>query len=238
GRRLPLALRLPVVHRLPPRGLRAAGADQRRLARRDPGRRHLRRRQRTRRALRRRPRRPDRGGHLRPGHGSLAAVRGSPPRIPRPHPGESMSTTTAHPAPTAGPGPEHPSGTLPVLAVDLVTEPALLDGIGELARGLEQAGIGALTLSDGGLHPLHVASLLAPLTRDIGLLPRTDAVYRVHSDVPAGRDDCDHINGGEARGSGGAARRAALAEGAGRAVRDLGAPAREPADVPTASGVL
>src|SRR5690625_7157636 len=88
-----------------------------------------------------------------------------------------MSTTTAHPAPTAGPGPEHPSGTLPVLAVDLVTEPALLDGIGELARGLEQAGIGALTLSDGGLHPLHVASLLAPLTRDIGLLPRTDAVY-------------------------------------------------------------
>ena len=32
-----------------------------------------------------------------------------------------MSTTTAHPAPTAGPGPEHPSGTLPVLAVDLVT---------------------------------------------------------------------------------------------------------------------
>src|SRR5699024_1213503 len=235
GRRLPLALRLPVVHRLPPRGLRAAGADQRRLARRDPGRRHLRRRQRTRRALRRRPRRPDRGGHLRPGHGSLAAVRGSPPRIPRPHPGESMSTTTAHPAPTAGPGPEHPSGTLPVLAVDLVTEPALLDGIGELARGLEQAGIGALTLSDGGLHPLHVASLLAPLTRDIGLLPRTDAVYVEPFHLATQLMSLDHISRGRAGWLLRAETDPAVAAAVGRAVLDLGATAREAADVLTAS---
>src|SRR5699024_11530955 len=44
------------LHSFPTRRSSDLGADQRRLARRDPGRRHLRRRQRTRRALRRRRR--------------------------------------------------------------------------------------------------------------------------------------------------------------------------------------
>lgn len=149
-----------------------------------------------------------------------------------------MSTTTAHPAPTAGPGPEHPSGTLPVLAVDLVTEPALLDGIGELARGLEQAGIGALTLSDGGLHPLHVASLLAPLTRDIGLLPRTDAVYVEPFHLATQLMSLDHISRGRAGWLLRAETDPAVAAAVGRAVLDLGATAREAADVLTASRLL
>ena len=79
--------------------------------------------------------------------------------------------------PSAGPAAEGGAGALPVLAVDLVTAPSLLEGLAPLARGLEDAGIGALTLSDGGLHPIHVAAHLAPLTRAIGLLPRTDAIY-------------------------------------------------------------
>lgn len=149
-----------------------------------------------------------------------------------------MSTTTAHPAPATGPGPEHPTGTLPVLAVDLVTEPSLLDGLGGLADGLEQAGIGALTFSDGGLHPLHVASLLAPLTRDIGLLPRTDAVYVEPFHLATQLMSLDHISRGRAGWLLTAETDPAVAPAVGRAVLGLAATAREAADVLTASRLL
>ena len=65
-------------------------------------------------------------------------------------------TTSSSTSPAAGP--VDGAGALPVLAVDLVTAPSLLEGLAPLARGLEEAGIGALTLSDGGLHPIHVAA--------------------------------------------------------------------------------
>src|SRR5690606_29915350 len=189
--------------------------DRRRLARPDPGRRHPPRRHRPRRALRRRAERRDGRRHLRPGPRALAAERRGPPRIPRPHQGDPVSTTvtpdeTTRPgaapgtdpstdaAPSAGPAAEGGAGALPVLAVDLVTAPSLLEGLAPLARGLEDAGIGALTLSDGGLHPIHVAAHLAPLTRAIGLLPRTDAIYVEPFHLATQLMSLDHLSHGRA----------------------------------------
>jgi hypothetical protein len=77
-------------------------------------------------------------------------------------PARTAAGTGPGTAPAPGTAPSAGAGALPVLAVDLVTAPTLLEGLAPLARGLEQAGIGALTLSDGGLHPIHVASHLAP----------------------------------------------------------------------------
>ena len=105
-------------------------------------------------------------------------------------------TTASSTSPAAGP--VDGAGALPVLAVDLVTAPSLLEGLAPLARGLEEAGIGALTLSDGGLHPIHVAAHLAPLTGGIGLLPRTDAIYVEPFHLATQLMSLDHISHGRA----------------------------------------
>ena len=86
----------------------------------------------------------------------------------------------------------------PVLAVDLVTDPAALPALGALVRALEAAGIGALTLSDGGLHPIHVAAHLAPATTALGLLPRTDAVHVEPFHLATQLMSLDHVAAGRA----------------------------------------
>ena len=123
------------------------------------------------------------------------------------------------------------SGALPVLAVDLVTAPSLLDGLAPLARGLEEAGIGALTLSDGGLHPIHVAAHLAPLTRGLGLLPRTDAVYVEPFHLATQLMSLDHISHGRAGWLLQAETDPSAAAAVGRDLLGLEATAREAADV-------
>lgn len=133
--------------------------------------------------------------------------------------------------PSAGPAAEGGAGALPVLAVDLVTAPSLLEGLAPLARGLEDAGIGALTLSDGGLHPIHVAAHLAPLTRGIGLLPRTDAIYVEPFHLATQLMSLDHISHGRAGWLLQAENDPSAAEAVGREVLDLEATAREAADV-------
>ncbi|MEJ6543880.1 LLM class flavin-dependent oxidoreductase [Brachybacterium paraconglomeratum] len=133
--------------------------------------------------------------------------------------------------PSAGPAAEGGAGALPVLAVDLVTAPSLLEGLAPLARGLEDAGIGALTLSDGGLHPIHVAAHLAPLTRGIGLLPRTDAIYVEPFHLATQLMSLDHISHGRAGWLLQAETDPSAAEAVGREVLDLEATAREAADV-------
>ncbi|MGO2558974.1 LLM class flavin-dependent oxidoreductase [Brachybacterium sp.] len=147
-----------------------------------------------------------------------------------------MSTTTAHPsaadaAPQSVAAPSAAERPLPVLAVDLVTEPALLGGLAELARDLEQAGVGALTLSDGGLHPIHVAAHLAPLTSSIGLLPRTDAVYVEPFHLATQLMSLDHLSHGRAGWLLRAETDPEVAATVGRTVLDLAATAREAADV-------
>lgn len=133
--------------------------------------------------------------------------------------------------PSAGPSAEGSAGALPVLAVDLVTAPSLLEGLAPLARGLEEAGIGALTLSDGGLHPIHVAAHLAPLTGRIGLLPRTDAIYVEPFHLATQLMSLDHISHGRAGWLLQAETDPSAAEAVGREVLGLEATAREAADV-------
>lgn len=133
--------------------------------------------------------------------------------------------------PSAGPSAEGGAGALPVLAVDLVTAPSLLEGLAPLARGLEDAGIGALTLSDGGLDPIHVAAHLAPLTRGIGLLPRTDAIYVEPFHLATQLMSLDHISHGRAGWLLQAETDPSAAEAVGREVLGLEATAREAADV-------
>ena len=138
-------------------------------------------------------------------------------------------TTASSTSPAAGP--VDGAGALPVLAVDLVTAPSLLEGLAPLARGLEEAGIGALTLSDGGLHPIHVAAHLAPLTRGIGLLPRTDAIYVEPFHLATQLMSLDHISHGRAGWLLQAETDPSAAEAVGREVLGLEATAREAADV-------
>ncbi|GAA1487179.1 LLM class flavin-dependent oxidoreductase [Brachybacterium fresconis] len=139
-----------------------------------------------------------------------------------------MSTTTSHSA----------ASTPPVLAVDLVTDPALLAGLADLAQGLEAAGIGALTLSDGGLHPIHVASHLAPVTDDIALLPRTDAVYVEPFHLATQLMSLDHLSHGRAGWLLTAETDPAVPAAVGRSTLGLQATAREAADVLEASRLL
>ncbi|MGP9537380.1 LLM class flavin-dependent oxidoreductase [Brachybacterium sp. AOP43-C2-M15] len=146
-----------------------------------------------------------------------------------------MSTTTL---PTAALGHEgaaegtDPSArVLPALAVDLVTAPSLLPELARLARDLERAGVGALTLSDGGLHPIHVASHLAPLTEAVGLLPRTDAIYVEPFHLATQLMSLDHITHGRAGWLLSAETDPAVPATVGRTVLDLDATAREAADV-------
>ena len=142
-----------------------------------------------------------------------------------------MSTTVVNPVPAARPRGADPAGPLPVLAVDLVTDPSLPGGLAELARGLEEAGAGALTLSDGGLHPIHVAAHLAPLTSTIGLLPRTDAIYVEPFHLATQLMSLDHISHGRAGWLLQAETDPAVAAAVGRTVLGLEATAREAADV-------
>lgn len=138
-------------------------------------------------------------------------------------------TTASSTSPAAGT--VDGAGALPVLAVDLVTAPSLLEGLAPLARGLEEAGIGALTLSDGGLHPIHVAAHLAPLTGRIGLLPRTDAIYVEPFHLATQLMSLDHISHGRAGWLLQAETDPSAAEAVGREVLGLEATAREAADV-------
>jgi alkanesulfonate monooxygenase SsuD/methylene tetrahydromethanopterin reductase-like flavin-dependent oxidoreductase (luciferase family) len=134
-------------------------------------------------------------------------------------------------ASTTSPAADAGSGALPVLAVDLVTAPSLLDGLAPLARGLEEAGVGALTLSDGGLHPIHVAAHLAPLTRGLGLLPRTDAVYVEPFLLATQLMSLDHISHGRTGWLLQAETDPSAAAAVGRELLGLEATAREAADV-------
>ncbi|MGP9845352.1 LLM class flavin-dependent oxidoreductase [Brachybacterium sp. 107] len=127
---------------------------------------------------------------------------------------------------------------LPVLAVDLVAEPSLLGHLADRARELEQAGVGALTLSDGGLHPIHVASHLAPLTDAIALLPRTDAVYVEPFHLATQLMSLDHISHGRAGWLLTAETDPTVAATVGRTTLGLEATAREAADVLEASRLV
>ena len=147
-----------------------------------------------------------------------------------------MSTTTPQTvtrAVTAAPGP-----TRPVLAVDLVTDPALVGRFAALARRLEEAGAGALTLSDGGLHPIHVAAHLAPVTRAVGLLPRTDAVYVEPFHLATQLMSLDHISHGRAGWLLRAETDPSAPAAVGRTLLDREATAREAADVLEASRLV
>lgn len=136
------------------------------------------------------------------------------------------------PAATGGaPDGDGPEAGLPVLAVDLVTAPSLLEGLAELARGLETAGAGALTLSDGGLHPIHLAAHLAPLTEQIALLPRTDALYVEPFHLATQLMSLDHLSDGRAGWLLQAETDPAVPAAVGREVLGLEASAREAADV-------
>jgi len=138
------------------------------------------------------------------------------------HPGVESAATAATPGPIPG---------LPVLAVDLVADPGLLGRLAELAPELERAGLGAVTISDGGLHPVHVASFLAPLTRTLGLLPRTDAVYVEPFHLATQLMSLDHLSHGRAGWLLTAETDPAAAAAVGRTVLELEATAREAADV-------
>src|SRR5699024_2186518 len=230
GGRLPVPLRLAELHHRAPRRLRAAGPDQCRMARRDAGRGHLRPRQRPRRALCGGAERHHGERQLRPGARAVADHRRSPPHLPRPHQGAAMSLTADHPL-TSDQQDGEATAPRPVLAVDLVTDPALAGGIASLARGLEEAGAGALTLSDGGLHPVHVAAHLAPLTRAIGLLPRTDAIYVEPFHLATQLMSLDHLSHGRAGWLLQAETDPSAAAAVGREVLGLEATAREAADV-------
>lgn len=127
---------------------------------------------------------------------------------------------------------------LPVLAVDLVSDPALLGTFADLARALEQAGVGALTLSDGGLHPIHVASFLAPLTGSVALLPRTDAVYVEPFHLATQLMSLDHISHGRAGWLLTAETDPTVPASVGRTTLGLEATAREAADVLEASRLV
>ena len=122
--------------------------------------------------------------------------------------------------------------------MDLVAEPSLLGHLADRARELEQAGVGALTLSDGGLHPIHVASYLAPLTDTIALLPRTDAVYVEPFHLATQLMSLDHISHGRAGWLLTAETDPTVPATVGRTTLGLEATAREAADVLEASRLV
>ena len=141
-----------------------------------------------------------------------------------------MTDTALHPGAETTAA-QDPSSGLPVLAVDLVADPSLLSRLAELGRGLEEAGVGAVTISDGGLHPIHVASFLAPLTRTLGLLPRTDAIYVEPFHLATQLMSLDHLSHGRAGWLLTAETDPAAPAAVGREVLGLEATAREAADV-------
>ena len=132
---------------------------------------------------------------------------------------------------------QHPG--LPVLAVDLVSEPSPAGPFADsVPTSSSSAGIGALTISDGGLHPIHVASYLAPLTDAIALLPRTDAVYVEPFHLATQLMSLDHISHGRAGWLLTAETDPTVAATVGRTTLGLEDTAREAADVLEASRLV
>lgn len=127
--------------------------------------------------------------------------------------------------------PSEGTAPLPVLAVDLLTEPSLLLGLHTLARDLEGAGVGAITVTDGGLHPVHVAASLAPVTSALALIPRTDAIYVEPFHLATQLMSLDHVSHGRAGWLVEARTDAGAAHAVGREVLDAEQTAREAADV-------
>lgn len=126
----------------------------------------------------------------------------------------------------------------PVLAVDLVTDPALAPDLARLSRALEAAGIGAIVLSDGGLHPIHAAAHLAPTTTAAALIARTDAVHVEPFHLATQLMSLDHVSSGRAGWLITAATDPAVPAAVGREVLDAAATAQEAADVLAASRLL
>ena len=146
-----------------------------------------------------------------------------------------MSTTLPDTLTPADPA----AGTAqPVLALDLVPDPAVLPSLAELAEASEEAGLGALTLSDGPLHPTHAASYLAPLTSRIALLARTDAVHVEPFHLATQLMSLDHISHGRAGWLLRAETDPQAAAAVGRETLPAAARAREAGDVLTASRLV
>lgn len=95
-----------------------------------------------------------------------------------------------------------PSSTAPLLALTLPTSPAILPALRRIATALEEAGLGAAVLDgdaeQGDLHPIHVAAALAPLTRDLALIPRTDAIDVEPFHLATQLMSLDHVSAGRA----------------------------------------
>ncbi|GAA1725507.1 LLM class flavin-dependent oxidoreductase [Brachybacterium phenoliresistens] len=126
----------------------------------------------------------------------------------------------------------------PVLAVDLVTDPLLAPDLARRARALEAAGIGAIVLTDGGLHPIHAAAHLAPATSATALIPRADAVHVEPFHLATQLMSLDHVSGGRAGWLLTAATDPAVPAAVGREALDARAAAQEAADVLAVSRLL
>lgn len=90
------------------------------------------------------------------------------------------------------------STTPPVLALDIRTGAELAPHLPALARATTAGSLGALTVSDGGLHPVHVASALAPITGDVALLPRADLAWTEPFHLATQLMSLDHTSRGRA----------------------------------------
>ncbi len=132
-------------------------------------------------------------------------------------------SATTHPSEGAAP--------LPVFAVDLIADPSLLPGLPALARDLETVGVGAITVTDGGLHPVHVAASLAPVTSALALVPRTDAIYVEPFHLATQLMSLDHVSHGRAGWLVEARTDAGSAHAVGRELLDAQQTAREAVDV-------
>lgn len=90
------------------------------------------------------------------------------------------------------------STTLPVLALDIRTDPEIAEQLPTIARAATAGTLGALTVTDGGLHPVHVASALAPITGDVALLPRADLAWTEPFHLATQLMSLDHTSRGRA----------------------------------------
>ncbi|MFC0674424.1 LLM class flavin-dependent oxidoreductase [Brachybacterium hainanense] len=149
-----------------------------------------------------------------------------------------MTSTSTLSSPIPAPHPADAEPALPVLAVDLVTDPALAPSLAELGRGIDAAGIGAIVLSDGGLHPIHAASALAPATRRASVLARTDAVHVEPFHLATQLASLDHIAHGRSGWLVTAATDPAVPAAVGRPQLDAEQTAQEAADVLEASRLI
>jgi alkanesulfonate monooxygenase SsuD/methylene tetrahydromethanopterin reductase-like flavin-dependent oxidoreductase (luciferase family) len=134
------------------------------------------------------------------------------------------------------------SPTPPILTVDLPSAPGSLGAVRALARALDAAGIGGVSVSGdaeaGDLHPIHVASHLAPLTRALALVVRTDAVDVEPFHLATQLMSLDHISHGRAGWLVETRTDAAAAHAVGREPLDEAAAQRETADVVTVSRLV